>query len=161
MQTQETSSNKPVLEPKDKLALVKEEYFVLLKFYEDFDARLLTIKGWSTTVGVAAIGLGIQNSKPLLCLFGSSVAILFWLLEATWKGLQHSYGPRIAEIEAAYRSGAHETLVPLQAHANWASSWKKSLNHFRRNIFRPIVALPHAITAIAGFLLYRYWACLT
>lgn len=157
MQTQQASSSKPVLDSKDKLTLVKEEYFVLLKFYEDFDARLLTIKGWSITAGMAAIGLGLQNSKPLLCLFGSGVAILFWLLEATWKGLQHSYGPRIAEIEAAYRSGTLDTLIPLQAHTNWASNWKRSLRYFKRNVYRPIVALPHAITAIAGLLLYRYW----
>jgi hypothetical protein len=140
----------------EKLPLLKEEYFVLLKFYEDFDARLLTIKGWSTTVGAAAIGLGIQYSKPFLFLFGSGVAILFWVLEATWKSLQHSYRGRISSIELAYRLEQYDNIVPLQAHANWSNSWKMALRLFFRNLYRPIVFLPHAITSLVGALMYLY-----
>jgi hypothetical protein len=139
-----------------RLLLLKEEYFLLLKFYEDFDARLLTIKGWSTSVGAAAIGLGIQYGKPFLFLFGSGVALLFWVLEALWKGLQHAYRSRISGIEKAFANDSYNCLTPLQAHVNWSVSWKKGLWLFLRNLYRPIVFLPHAITAMAGIAVYTY-----
>jgi hypothetical protein len=142
----------------EKLSLLKEEYFILLKFYEDFDARFLTIKGWSTTVGAAAIGLGIQYAKPFLFLFGAGVAFLFWILEAMWKGLQHSYRSRISAIEGAFQIDQFDKITPLQAHTSWTNSWSKGLRLFFRNVFRPIVVLPHAITALAGIAMYAYWS---
>jgi hypothetical protein len=38
-------------------AIKGDEYLLLQKFYEDFDARIVTIKGWSATIGMAAIGV--------------------------------------------------------------------------------------------------------
>jgi hypothetical protein len=39
-----------------KISLLKDEYILLQNFYEEFDQRLLTIKGWSVTVALGAIG---------------------------------------------------------------------------------------------------------
>ena len=33
---------------------------MLQQFYEDFDKRILGIKGWSATIAIAAIGAGFQ-----------------------------------------------------------------------------------------------------
>jgi hypothetical protein len=48
-----------------KTGLLKDEYFLLQKFYEDRDGRIVTIKGWSATVGMAALGGGFYQSRFL------------------------------------------------------------------------------------------------
>jgi hypothetical protein len=45
-----------------KAAFLRDEYLLLQKFYEDYDARVITIKGWSATIGMAAIGGGFYQS---------------------------------------------------------------------------------------------------
>ena len=136
----------------DKIALLKDEYLLLLKFYEDFDARLIIIKGWSATVGVTAIGLGFQYGKRELWLFAAGAAAIFWLLEGTWKTFQYSYSPRIIEIEAAFKSGDFDDIVPLQTYNRWYDGWNE--RQLIRNLTLPIVWTPHAITVVAGLLLF-------
>lgn len=138
----------------DKTALIKDEYLLLLRFYEDFDARLIVIKGWSFTIGLAAIGLGFQYGKRELWLFGAASAVIFWLLEATWKAFQYSYVPRIEEIERAFRDGDVVNLVPLQTYTRWFDGWR--YQRVLRNMTLPIVWLPHGITAVAGVLLFTF-----
>jgi hypothetical protein len=61
--------------------------FFLEKAYEDFDTRLMTIKGWAATVATAAIGLGFyQNSY--LWLFAAGASVVFWYLGSIWKVYQ-------------------------------------------------------------------------
>ena len=67
-----------------KLQLLKDEYLLLQRIYEDFDSRALTIKGWSATVGIAAIGVGFYQSS-YLWLFAAGSSAVFWFLE----GLVH------------------------------------------------------------------------
>ena len=138
----------------DKIALLKDEYLLLLKFYEDFDARLIIIKGWSATVGLAAIGLGFQHGKREIWLFAAGAASIFWLLEGTWKTFQYSYSPRIREIEAAFKSGNFNDIVPLQTYTRWYDGWNE--RRLIRNLALPIVWMPHAITVAAGILLFFF-----
>lgn len=44
------------MEDEEKIPLLKNKYLVLQKAYEDFGARLMTIKGWSATVAIAHYG---------------------------------------------------------------------------------------------------------
>jgi hypothetical protein len=136
----------------DKAALLKDEYLLLLKFYEDFDARLIIIKGWSVTVSLTAIGLGFQNAKPALWLFGAGAALIFWILEGTWKSFQYSYSFRIQEIETAFRTGDFAAVVPLQTYSRWYDGWRR--RQWLRTMALPIVWVPHALTAIAGVTLF-------
>jgi len=51
----------------DKRAdLLKDEYIMLQQFYEQIDNKGLTIKNWSITVALAAIGTGILYNKNVL-----------------------------------------------------------------------------------------------
>lgn len=138
----------------DKTSLLKDEYLLLLRFYEDFDARLITIKGWSSTVAIAAIGFGFQNARPQLWLYAAGASIVFWLLEGTWKSFQYAYAHRIQAIEGAFRDHALDAVTPCQTYASWYEGWR------RRNVWRvlrlPIVAFPHLVTAVAGVLLFAF-----
>jgi hypothetical protein len=84
------------------IELLKDEYLLLQKFYEDFDGRIVTIKGWSATIGLTAIGTGFYQS-PYLWLFGAISGVVFWYIEALWMSFQYMYGPRIRVSRKHFR----------------------------------------------------------
>ena len=98
----------------DKRAeLLKDEYIMLQQFYEEIDSKGLTIKGWSITVALATIGTGILYRREIL-LVGFLSALVFWYLEAHWRGLSHFFSTRIKEIETVFRSEEWKKAYPLQ-----------------------------------------------
>jgi hypothetical protein len=69
-----------------KSQFLKDEYLLLQRFYEDLDGRIVTIKGWSSTIAIAAIGSGFWQSR-FLWLFAAGASLVFWAIEALWKSL--------------------------------------------------------------------------
>src|SRR6266498_5045928 len=109
----------------DKLAdLLKDEYVMLQHFYEDIDGKGLTIKSWAITVALATIGTGILYRKEVL-LMGFFAALVFWYLEAHWRGLSHFFSVRIRNIELAFQSDQWKSELPLQVYATWSEEYKK------------------------------------
>jgi len=136
-----------------KVALLKDEYLMLQKFYEDFDARIMTIKGWSATVGLAAIGGGFYQSR-FLWLFAAGAGLVFWSLDAVWKSFQYNYAPRIRLLEAAFRSQEFENIAPLQVYTAWFESFQPSGFAFFRHFRMGIVMFPHIVPVVAGIALF-------
>ena len=136
-----------------KLGYLKDEYLLLQKFYEDYDARVITIKGWSATVGLAAIGVGFYQSR-YLWLFAAGAAIVFWCLEALWKGFQYMYEPRIQELEAAFLSDAFDSVAPFQVYTAWDAEFQTNGLKVWRNMRLPLVAFPHVFTLGTGIALF-------
>jgi hypothetical protein len=134
-------------------AHLKDEYLLLQKFYEDYDARVITIKGWSATIGMAAIGAGFYQSR-FLWLFAAGAALVFWVLEALWKSFQYLYTPRIIVIEEAFRTNSFAHVAPFQVYSSWFAQFGESGLHVTRNMFGGIVAFPHAVTLVAGLALF-------
>jgi hypothetical protein len=133
-----------------RLGFLKDEYLLLQKTYEDFDLRALTIKGWSGTIGIAAIGGGFYQSR-FLWLFASGAALAFWLLEALWKTFQYCYGERIQELEEVFRTGRAD-VSPFQVYGAWLISWRRSQIH--QQFFNGLIAVPHAVTFVVGLVLF-------
>ena len=136
-----------------KIPLLRDEYLLLQKFYEDFDFRIVTIKGWSATIGMAAIGGGFYQTH-YLWLFGAAAAVVFWFVEALWKSFQYMYGPRIELIEKAFASDDFSRIVPLQIYSSWFKTLEKNGFGIFGNLRLGIVAFPHFITVIAGIALF-------
>jgi hypothetical protein len=136
------------------LTLLKEEYFFLQKAYEDFDSRALTVKGWSATVALAAIGVGFYQS-PYLWLFAAGASLAFWLIEAQWKTFQYCYGDRIRLLEQAFREGTIAGIAPLQVHAAWGARWRTIRLH--RQFLNALVLIPHMLTFVVGLGLFILW----
>ena len=144
------------MEEKDKISFLKDEYLVLQRFYEDYDARALSIKGWSATIGIAAIGGGFYQTK-YLWLFAAGASLVFWMLEATWKNFQYLYRPRIEKIENAFDRNSFDDLSPFQIYRSWdearierGSAVAKILKIF----FKGLILFPHALTLVAGLVLF-------
>jgi len=136
-----------------KISLLKEEYVLLQKFYEDFDQRVITIKGWSATIAIAAIGLGFYQSR-YLWLFAAGASLAFWLLESFWKGFQYMHAVRISVIEDAFRKDNLDQLTPLQIYSSWFDAQNKYGLQIWRNFKLAIVSLPHIITFVIGVVLF-------
>jgi len=136
-----------------KVSMLKDEYLLLQKFYEDFDARIVTIKGWSATIGMAAIGGGFYQTH-YLWLFGAAVAVVFWLVEALWKSFQYMYAPRIELIEKAFASDDFSDIAPLQIYSSWFETLQEHGFGIFGNLCLGIVAFPHIITVVAGIALF-------
>lgn len=145
------SDNK--MDESTKLSLLKDEYSMLQEFYEDFDKRILGIKGWSATIAIAAIGGGFYQTR-LLWIFAAAASLVFWVLESVWKGFQYCYSPRIAQLEAAFRQDKFDDVAPLQISSSWYTAFQKKGFQLFTTFRMGIVCFPHVVTFVVGVLLY-------
>jgi hypothetical protein len=145
------------MESATKITLLRDEYLLLQNFYENFDTRIVTIKGWSATVGMAAIGAGFYQTH-YLWLFGAAASLVFWLIESLWKSFQYMYSPRIERLERAFASDDFTDIAPFQVYTSWFETLQKDGFGVFGNFRLGIVAFPHAITFVAGIILFALHA---
>jgi len=138
-----------------KIGLLRDEYLMLQQFYEDFDKRVLGIKGWSATIAIAAIGGGFAQTR-YLWLFAACASLAFWLLESVWKGFQYQYAPRIAKLEEVFREGDYDEIDPLQIYESWFKSFEANGYQIVSTFKLGIVSFPHAVTLIVGAVLFAF-----
>ncbi len=89
--------------------LVKE-YEILLALIREYDARLFQLKGWSTTVFSAAVGLALVNEKPYLLFVSLFSCVVFWGLEGLYKNFQFVSIERARDVEAMFNKSNGEKL---------------------------------------------------
>jgi hypothetical protein len=136
-----------------RISLIKDEYLMLQGFYEDIDNRCITIKGWSITAGLAAIGAGFVYSE-LLFLAAVFTSFLFWYLEGYWRGLSFFFSRRILEIEAGIRAGEWDSLTPLQVYHSWERNFDQHGNQTWRYMRKEPSRMPHLFLMGAGVVLF-------
>lgn len=130
------------------LEFLRQEYFQLQQTVEDFDKRNLTIKTWSVTVSMAAVGAAITQKAPILLVLASGSALLFWIIEALWKSFQLAYYHRIRTIESYMRGGGPEDFTVPDINRAWSTGWRQY--SMKTIIWWPHVFLPHAIIVVFG-----------
>lgn len=136
-----------------RLEFIKDEYMMLQGFYEDFDERCITIKGWSITVGLAALGAGFAYNDVLF--LGALLSgLLFWYLEGYYRGLSYYFSQRIQEIEIHIRSREWDELVPMQVYYRWGKTFEEKGSQTWRYMWKGPNMLPHLVLAAAGLALY-------
>jgi hypothetical protein len=137
-----------------RIAALQAEYFHLQKVVEEFDGKALTIKAWSITFSMAVlVGAFTSHATPVL-LVAAAASLLFWVLEALWKSFQLGYYHRIEAIEGYFRSPKKE-LPPLQVNEAWMERWNNTpWGEVFRMAWWPHIALPHALAAVGGVVLY-------
>jgi hypothetical protein len=119
------------IDPKERMSLLKDEYFFLQNQYEDYDRRSLMIKGWVSAGATAALALSFGSSQAYsICIpiIIAAVSGIFWYLEAYWKLFQYALSDRIRIIEAEFRDDPEiliKNTAPLQAY-NW---WFRTYVH--------------------------------
>lgn len=142
------------MEPNQRAQLLKDEYIMLQQFYEDIDSKGLTIKSWAITVALASIGAGIVQRKEIL-LAGFIASLMFWYLEAYWRGLSHFFARRIQDIERIFQMENLTDEAPLQVYSTWSREYAKVKDQTFRYMFKRTTLLPHVV--ISGFTLFLYF----
>lgn len=146
-----------IMDEDTRADLLKDEYIMLQNFYEDIDEKGLTIKSWAITVAMASIGAGVLYRKEVL-LVGFFSSLVFWYLEAHWRGLSHFFSARIKNIELAFQSDDWKKEAPLQVYATWSAEYKKVKDQTFKYMFKQSSVLPHAAIAISYWVVY-YLLC--
>jgi hypothetical protein len=138
----------------ERRQLLKDEYILIQNVIQGFDARAITIKGWSITFSMVVLIGAFASHVPIAFLIASFSALLFWLIEGTWKIFQHAYYGHSLEIER-YFSGEIEDMVPLQAGHAWFNSLRTMRKiEFVSILFYGNVLLPHVVIIAGGVILY-------
>jgi len=136
-----------------RIDVLKSEYLMLQEAYQDIDHRCFTIKGWSITVAAGAVGAGLINDQEMLLWLGFASSLVFWILEAHWRGLTHFYKTRIVQIETSFVDGRCLKLTPLQMYSEWGKEFKIAGSQTWNYIRKSFTFLPHIIIAAASLLL--------
>lgn len=134
---------------------LKDEYLFLQNSYESFDQRALTIKGWAVTLSLGGFAAGFQYKNVSLWVLGSVSALLFWLIEATWKSFQYTLAARITQIEKYFAADATADIRALQAYTSWFSEWRR-ISPIRRILGTAtlfIVYVPYVPICVGGAIL--------
>jgi hypothetical protein len=136
--------------------LLLAEYLALQKTVEEFDAKALTIKAWSVTLGAAAVVAAYVETKPVVLVVAAASALAFWFIEALWKQHQQAFYPRMRAIEAAF--AGDRRIPPLQICSSWSEAWHASRRErmLLSILTWPHVWLPHLPVAVAGFGLFVF-----
>ena len=134
-----------------------QEYLYSTQAWDDFDNRILTIKGWTAAGGLAAIvaGLGAKELSSPIMVGAALVIVSLWFLEAQWRIFQHSNHARIEALEA-YFAGKRPLSAPFQSHtlsalvrtADGWTAWPKEL--FTPFVFTPYLPLVFLLGVIAA-----------
>ena len=136
---------------------LKDEYIMLQTLYEDMDSKGLTIKNWAITVALAIIGTSILRDQKNLLWLAAGTSLVFWYLEAYWRGLSHFFAVRIQDIETAIQDGTWEKELPLQVYSTWSKEYEKTHDQTFRYMFKRASFLPHAVIPIFIAVLYLIW----
>jgi hypothetical protein len=96
---------------------LQKEYLHLSAVWDDFNRRVLTIKGWTAAGSIAAMFAWSSKVEASMG-FAIGLALLviaMWVLEAQWKVFQHSNAARIDALEAHF-AGTDIVRHPFQSH---------------------------------------------
>jgi hypothetical protein len=150
------------------------EYYEVFQSVNEFDKRLLTVKGWGVTLSLAALAWGFQYAHYGLFLVAALSGFAFWLIEGVMKRHQMRYYLRMREIEVLqYKHAPSENARALTSpridsswsHAGWLYSGKDKefsyppteikgpRNSYRLAWFFPHVCLPHVVSVVVGLAL--------
>lgn len=149
------------------------EYYAILEVVSGFDQRELTVKGWSVTLSLAALGIGFAQGHAAYFALAAFSGLCFWVLEAAAKGHQLRYYSRMRDIEVACgelnrvqigelgdvsapRIDMYWGFPRRREATDWRTDrvWRRDEQGIRRMLRRrwlmPHVALPHALAVAAG-----------
>jgi len=154
-----------------------KEYYALLNVVSEFDGRQLTVKGWSVTLSLAALGVGFQQKHYALFGLAAATALAFWFMDVLLKRFQLRYYSRMRDIEyiafqlnAVQVEGMGSASAPridmswsfkgVPGHRDWRTDvperYTPEMVHrlLRRPYVMPQVLLPHAAAVVLGFALF-------
>ena len=136
-----------------------QEYLFLLETYESYNDQSLIIKGWSASVGMAAL-LAVYAAKPaelsgrFMVLLAACSVLPFYMTDALWKALQSGYVFRLEELEKAIAAGGGSAM---QSFTTWEREFALTSVQYMEALRNPAVFLPHLPIVFAGSVLAQFY----
>lgn len=127
-----------------------DEYRIVYTVIDNFDARSLTIKSWSVTLSAVGIGAALKEGAPLLALLAAASALVFWIIDAMWKGFQHIAVERAEVLEATIRAGSPYRGPGLASHYKAAFKEAGQGRRASKAFIRPSTFLPHGLVVLGA-----------
>jgi hypothetical protein len=141
----------------DRVFLLKDEYLFLQQDYEDIDKKCLNIKGWNITLVAILIVAGFEFSG-FLFLVGAIASVVFWYIEAYYRGLTFFIKIRIKMIEKAFQNNDYLSVTPFQLYSTWEETYKKcilqNVSQTKKYSSKRHVFLPHLFITIICLILF-------
>ena len=140
-----------------------QEYFELIRIYEDYQNQIIVLKAWSVSVGLTAILAIIAapistNHKRLGSLIAGLISIPFWSIETMWKGFQKAYELRLNELEKCF-ANVTETCLSPRIMASWRTGYNEiGFFDWISLAIKPQIFLPHLVLLIAGITGFIYFS---
>ena len=150
-----------------------KEYYAIVDIVSDFDRRLVTVKGWSVTLSLAAIGFGLEKHQYGYFLLAVVSSFAFWCVEFVMKRHQMRYYFRMSEIESiryekepaeskdasspridSSWSSAHNRLIGKATGPSPIPKRRGQSTGYRWIWASPHVSFPHIISVVLGIVLF-------
>ncbi|MCE8429258.1 MAG: hypothetical protein J5U19_12815 [Candidatus Methanoperedens sp.] len=135
-------------------SLLKDEYLFLQESYDNVDRKCLDIKGWNITLSAALIAAGFQFHAENLFAVTALASMIFWYMEAFYRGLTFFVRNRIEQIEIVFQNGNCKSEKPLQIYSSWDKLFKKEGKQTLKYLFKGHVVLPHLFIMIICLFFY-------
>lgn len=150
---------------------LEKEYYSLQGQIGQFDDKALSVKEWSVTLSLVALGLGFQTGHYSLFILAALTAAGFWFLNGLLKGFQVRHYSRAREIEviahALNRVEIEGIGVVSSPQINWSWTYAgmtpgapqrrtemQERLSLKRRFFYGNVMLPHAVAVGLGLGLF-------
>jgi hypothetical protein len=117
------------------------------------DKKCLIIKGWNITLVAVLIVAGLEFSGILFAV-GAFASVVFWYIEAYYRGLTFFIKIRIKMIEKAFRNNDYLSVTPFQLYSTWEKNFDECGSQTKNYIFKPHVFLPHLFICIICLILF-------
>jgi len=146
------------------------EYYEVFHAVNEFDKRLITVKGWGVPLSLAALAWGFQYAHYGLFLVAALSGLTFWLIEGTIKRHQMRYYLRMREIEVLQyervwdydaRALTSPRIDSSWSYAGWLYAGKGTTGYHPEKVegprksyqlawLFPHVCFPHVASVVAG-----------
>jgi hypothetical protein len=140
----------------DHASILKDEYISLQQSLEVADKKCLDIKGWNITLAAVLITAGFTEFKfsDILFIVGALASLVFWYMEAFYRGLTHFTSHRIKRIEEVFQNGDYNSEPPLQLYSSWEKLFKEQGPQTKKYFRKDHVYLPHLFISIICLILF-------
>ena len=94
-----------------KYELLLKEIDILQSNIRSYDSIIFTIKGWCITIFSGFLFFSAKENQAIYLFFAALAVVLFWTLDATFKGFQRKFIVRYNRIEHFFRAGKFDDAI--------------------------------------------------
>ncbi|MBE3639746.1 hypothetical protein [Mangrovicoccus algicola] len=138
----------------DGCTLLWHQFDLVFRTYEGFNAQLLTLRGWSVTVGLAGMIAAYSRTgrdRSATLLLATAAVLGFWAFDTLWKSYQDAYLPWLDQVGALFPEDGRHTACTSPGDP--IAGWRNAHDALEVSDWLGLAArtsLPHGVIALCG-----------